>query len=737
MKEDDLIKKKSVTKGWYLSYILILLVPLCTIFINYIYNIRTVKKEIVKVNEAILNNICENVDAFLEQEINLYYHIYTDENFDSLVRAAQTDGHFYNSVIAHNKSVNEYVGKKTKVGYWIYLDNKDFVIFNGNTGRTADIYIRNRTMGFPLPSYVEWKSMLGRDYDNEYFFDEILSCDQYEKMLIFADSFFYYGNNLVNVFVTFPVKEIAKLTAGMDEDSVFVICITNEGKKVEYCAVGANGVVVNNEQGIETEKYITLSAASDRSNVNYYLLVPKESYWKAANGIRNIHLFSISITLIIGIILISLLVKKNYRPVSKIVDLIEEDGLEGNEFQKIGFAYSEAKQRNNIMKIRLAQHVKNVRSNYLLSFMRGRSLRDKTLEQEIELELDRKNYRMALIGVYVPMEESEKEYDELAFFVVDNVFSELIEDYYYIEDGRYLLYLCFVHEGEEQAWKTSTLEKMNYLCNFVEEKFHISLLVGVSTIETDLNRSVYLYRSLMETFEYKRVIGGNGVITTEEMTESDVNSSLYVYQRAIIEAVEKGNLINAKSISEQLFYSVVNVPYALTKLRILETFQLINDCCNKMVVDPVKRLKIVEWMDSLISAKEIEELKTAYFQMLEFICNIISGQWKVDGESIVDVVRKIVEDNYADNSLNVDAIAVKMEKNPRYITRVFKEKTGEGVLDYLNAYRIRKSQELLLSKKISMEEVAMMTGYGSSKSFRRNFQKIVGMTPSAYLESKE
>ena len=251
MKEDDLIKKKSVTKGWYLSYILILLVPLCTIFINYIYNIRTVKKEIVKVNEAILNNICENVDAFLEQEINLYYHIYTDENFDSLVRAAQTDGHFYNSVIAHNKSVNEYAGKNSKLGYWIYLDNKDFVIFNGNTGRTADIYIRNRTMGFPLPSYVEWKSMLGIDYDNEYFFNEILSCDQYE-----------------NVFVTFPVKEIAKLTAGMDEDSVFVICITNEGKEAEYCAVGANGIVVNNEQGIETEKYITLSASSDRSDVN-------------------------------------------------------------------------------------------------------------------------------------------------------------------------------------------------------------------------------------------------------------------------------------------------------------------------------------------------------------------------------------------------------------------------------------------------------------------------------------
>ena len=76
-----------------------------------------------------------------------------------------------------------------------------------------------------------------------------------------------------------------------------------------------------------------------------------------------------------------------------------------------------------------------------------------------------------------------------------------------------------------------------------------------------------------------------------------------------------------------------------------------------------------------------------------------------------------------------------MNRNTKYISKIFKEETGDGILDYINILRIRKAQEILLTRSISVEEVSAMVGYASTRTFRRSFTKIVGMTPSGYLES--
>lgn len=62
----------------------------------------------------------------------------------------------------------------------------------------------------------------------------------------------------------------------------------------------------------------------------------------------------------------------------------------------------------------------------------------------------------------------------------------------------------------------------------------------------------------------------------------------------------------------------------------------------------------------------------------------------------------------------------------------FKKLVGETPLTYLTNWRINRAQELLISEKVSIEEVAFRVGYQSEPAFNRLFKTKTGRTPGVY-----
>jgi transcriptional regulator GlxA family with amidase domain len=55
-----------------------------------------------------------------------------------------------------------------------------------------------------------------------------------------------------------------------------------------------------------------------------------------------------------------------------------------------------------------------------------------------------------------------------------------------------------------------------------------------------------------------------------------------------------------------------------------------------------------------------------------------------------------------------------------------------SVFDWLTTERISQARALLESTNYRIGEIAVMVGYRSPESFRRNFEKIAGTTAGAY-----
>ena len=112
----------------------------------------------------------------------------------------------------------------------------------------------------------------------------------------------------------------------------------------------------------------------------------------------------------------------------------------------------------------------------------------------------------------------------------------------------------------------------------------------------------------------------------------------------------------------------------------------------------------------------------------------IKYQSKARNMEIVQSIMEYVEENYANTNLNITTIADGIGRNPKYISRVFKDETQESILDYVNRMRIGKAQAMLRTRRFTVEQVSGQVGYASVKTFRRAFTKIVGSTPGEAMK---
>lgn len=93
-------------------------------------------------------------------------------------------------------------------------------------------------------------------------------------------------------------------------------------------------------------------------------------------------------------------------------------------------------------------------------------------------------------------------------------------------------------------------------------------------------------------------------------------------------------------------------------------------------------------------------------------------------------------DRNFDKRVSLKDAAELVALSPKYLSRVFKEKTGTGFEDYRLKVRMDRAASILETTDHSVEEVAYRVGYENAESFTRLFKRIRGCTPTAHRERR-
>ncbi|HIR00283.1 MAG TPA: AraC family transcriptional regulator [Candidatus Scybalocola faecavium] len=85
--------------------------------------------------------------------------------------------------------------------------------------------------------------------------------------------------------------------------------------------------------------------------------------------------------------------------------------------------------------------------------------------------------------------------------------------------------------------------------------------------------------------------------------------------------------------------------------------------------------------------------------------------------------------------VTLDDLAKVIHITPQYLSRLFREFTGESVLSYLTSVRLNFAYLKLFDAGLSLEDIAQSTGFPSVRSFSSAFKQSYGQTPGEYRKS--
>lgn len=82
------------------------------------------------------------------------------------------------------------------------------------------------------------------------------------------------------------------------------------------------------------------------------------------------------------------------------------------------------------------------------------------------------------------------------------------------------------------------------------------------------------------------------------------------------------------------------------------------------------------------------------------------------------------------NDWNIARLARIACTSERHLTRLFREHTGTGIVDYLQRIRITLARELLMQSRLDIERVAEKAGFNSTRQLRRVWKRFESASPS-------
>jgi AraC-like DNA-binding protein len=131
----------------------------------------------------------------------------------------------------------------------------------------------------------------------------------------------------------------------------------------------------------------------------------------------------------------------------------------------------------------------------------------------------------------------------------------------------------------------------------------------------------------------------------------------------------------------------------------------------------------------LENAENIDVFCTRLYEVIRRAFELTAGRNKT--ALLISNLLIYIDDHYTE-PISLDSAADHFGVSARYVGKLVKEETGETFPNYLNKIRLDAAAALLRDSSLSIEAVALKTGFNSAGYFIKRFRLRYGMTPQAF-----
>lgn len=101
------------------------------------------------------------------------------------------------------------------------------------------------------------------------------------------------------------------------------------------------------------------------------------------------------------------------------------------------------------------------------------------------------------------------------------------------------------------------------------------------------------------------------------------------------------------------------------------------------------------------------------------------------GHPEVDKLIQYMSEHYRRN-ISLHDLAVYVSMDEKYVSTLFKKKTGINVIQHIHRLRIQEAKQMLAHTDLTIAEIGVRVGYENDNYFIKTFKRFTDLTPNAY-----
>ncbi len=140
-------------------------------------------------------------------------------------------------------------------------------------------------------------------------------------------------------------------------------------------------------------------------------------------------------------------------------------------------------------------------------------------------------------------------------------------------------------------------------------------------------------------------------------------------------------------------------------------------------------LEMKKMSEKLLWSSSTESLRISLMKWLQGVLARLDPG-KQEGQ-VLDRAKKYIQANLQ-HPVNLAELSEETHVSPQYLSKLFREKSGETFIEYMTRLRMEEAKRLLMESGVKVYEVASQVGYSQWKHFSRVFRKYTGYSPSEY-----
>ncbi|TYQ15159.1 UNVERIFIED_CONTAM: two-component system response regulator YesN [Acetivibrio alkalicellulosi] len=264
--------------------------------------------------------------------------------------------------------------------------------------------------------------------------------------------------------------------------------------------------------------------------------------------------------------------------------------------------------------------------------------------------------------------------------------------------------------------------------------------IGIGNEYSDFKYIKKSYKEACEAINYKVLLGKNHIVSFEDtninqdtldIKQDDINEIGFFIKIGMSEKAIEGiqkifhnfHVSGFKSIDHLRIITINIVTVILNS--ITELGLGYNDVFENSVLpyDPIMKIDNVPEMNDYIT------------KMITHIVDRIKSIRTRKTNKIVKDIIDYLNENLSNSQLSLTLVAKAFYMNSSYLSRIFKQETGQTFVEYLTKLRIEKALDLFKGTDLMLYEVAEKIGIPDPNYFGKCFKKHVGLSVNDYKKT--